>query len=134
MTAKNFTADLQGRPWSENPLILSDVSVDALGGKITMQQLRMPQHDPALLRLNHISSSELISAVNPKQFALSGPFDGALHDNPQWIIKDGWLHNPGPMTLRIDKDTADAVVNDNMTAGAAINWLRYGNRPVVDRG
>ncbi len=29
------------------------------------------------------------------------------------------------MTLRIDKDTADAVVKDNMTAGAAINWLRY---------
>jgi hypothetical protein len=29
------------------------------------------------------------------------------------------------MTLRIDKDTADAIVNDNMVAGAAINWLRY---------
>lgn len=130
VTAKNITADLQGAwPWSEeNPLILSDVSVDVLGGKVTMQQLRMPQHDPALVRINHISSSELISAVNPKQFALSGPFDGALPlwlDNPQWIIKDGWLHNPGPMTLRIDKDTADAVVNDNMAAGAAINWLRY---------
>ncbi|SCC04699.1 YdbH family protein [Kosakonia oryziphila] len=130
VTAKNITADLQGSwPWSEeNPLILSDVSVDMLGGKVTMQQLRMPQHDPALVRINHISSSELISAVNPKQFALSGPFDGALPlwlDNPQWIIKDGWLHNPGPMTLRIDKDTADAVVNDNITAGSAINWLRY---------
>ncbi|QEM91478.1 YdbH family protein [Kosakonia radicincitans] len=130
VTAKNITADLQGAwPWSEeNPLILSDVSVDMLGGKVTMQQLRMPQHDPALVRINHISSSELVSAVNPKQFALSGPFDGALPlwlDNPQWIIKDGWLHNPGPMTLRIDKDTADAVVNDNMAAGAAINWLRY---------
>ncbi|MCZ3381893.1 YdbH family protein [Kosakonia sp. SOY2] len=130
VTAKNITADLQGAwPWSEdNPLVLSDVSVDVLGGKVTMQQLRMPQHDPALLRLKHISASELISAVNPKQFALSGPFDGALPlwlDNPQWIIKDGWLHNPGPMTLRIDKDTADAVVKDNMAAGAAINWLRY---------
>ncbi|VEB59159.1 DctA-YdbH Dicarboxylate transport [Salmonella enterica subsp. enterica] len=31
----------------------------------------------------------------------------------------------GPMTLRIDKDTADAVVKDNVTAGSAINWLRY---------
>ncbi len=29
------------------------------------------------------------------------------------------------MTLRIDKDTADAIVKDNMAAGAAINWLRY---------
>jgi hypothetical protein len=33
--------------------------------------------------------------------------------------------NPGPMTLRLDKDTADALVADNVSAGAAINWLRY---------
>ena len=47
-----------------------------------MQQLRMPQHDPALLRVDNISSSELISAINPKQFALSGPISGAL---PFWL-------------------------------------------------
>ncbi len=29
------------------------------------------------------------------------------------------------MTLRLDKDTADALVADNVSAGAAINWLRY---------
>ncbi|EGH6872330.1 dicarboxylate transport family protein, partial [Salmonella enterica subsp. enterica serovar Enteritidis] len=65
---------------------------------------------------------------NPKQFAMSGPVSGALPlwlNNEKWIIKDGWLTNPGPMTLRIDKDTADAVVKDNVTAGSAINWLRY---------
>ncbi len=128
-TARNITADLQGDyPWSEaNPLLLTDVSVDLLGGKVTMQQLRMPQHDAALLRVNNISSSELISAINPKQFAMSGPFSGALPfwlDNNKWIIKDGWLTNSGPMTLRLDKDTADALVEDNSAAGA-INWLRY---------
>ena len=130
VTAHNFTADLQGSyPWSEDdPLLLSDVNVELLGGKLSMLQLRMPQHDPALLRVQNISTSELISAVNPKQFAMSGPVSGALPlwlDNEKWIIKDGWLTNPGPMTLRIDKDTADAVVKDNMAAGAAINWLRY---------
>ncbi|MRS13289.1 YdbH family protein [Enterobacteriaceae bacterium RIT691] len=130
VTAKNFTADLQGSyPWSEaDPLLLSDVNVELLGGKLSMLQLRMPQHDPALLRLHNISTSELVSAVNTKQFAMSGPLSGALPlwlDNDKWIIKDGWLTNPGPMTLRIDKDTADAVVQDNMAAGAAINWLRY---------
>jgi Dicarboxylate transport len=130
VTAQNFTADLQGSyPWSESsPLLLSDVNVDLLGGKLSMLQLRMPQHDPALLRVQNISSSELISAVNPKQFTMSGPVSGALPlwlDNEKWIIKDGWLTNPGPMTLRLDKDTADAVVDDNMVAGAAINWLRY---------
>ncbi|QKN82044.1 YdbH family protein [Scandinavium goeteborgense] len=130
VTASNFTADLQGSyPWDErNPLMLSDVNVDVLGGKLSMLQLRMPQHDPALLRVQNISSSELISAVNPKQFTMSGPVSGALPlwlNNEKWIIKDGWLTNPGPMTLRIDKDTADAVVEDNMVAGVAINWLRY---------
>lgn len=130
VTARNIAADLQGSyPWSEKtPLELSDVSIDVLGGKVTMRQLRLPQHDPALLRLQQISSSELITAINPKQFAMSGPFDGALPlwlDNNEWIIKDGWLHNPGPMTLRVDKDTADALVKDNIAAGAAINWLRY---------
>lgn len=130
VTARNLTADLQGSyPWSERaPLLLSDVNVDLLGGKLSMLQLRMPQHDPALLRVQNISSSELVSAVNTKQFAMSGPFNGALPlwlDNAQWIIKDGWFANAGPMTLRIDKDTADAVVKDNIAAGAAINWLRY---------
>lgn len=130
VTAKNVTADLQGTwPYSEaSPLQLSNVSVDILGGKLTMQQLRMPQHDPALLRLQNISTSELISAVNTKQFAMSGAMNGALPlwlNNDKWIIKDGWLNNPGPMTLRVDKDMADAIVEDNIAAGAAINWLRY---------
>lgn len=130
VTARHFRADLQGSyPWSEQePLQLSNVNVDVLGGKISMLQLRVPQHDAALLRVQNISTSELIGAINPKQFAMSGSVNGALPlwlNNDKWIIKDGWLTNPGPMTLRLDKDTADALVRDNMVAGSAINWLRY---------
>ncbi|WP_259461969.1 YdbH domain-containing protein, partial [Enterobacter sp. R1(2018)] len=130
VTAQNITADLEGwYPWSDTqPLTLSNVSVDVLGGKISMQQLRMPQRDAALLRLENISSSELVSAVNPKQFTMSGRVTGALPlwlNHPQWIIKDGWLTNPGTLTFRMDKDMADAIVANNMAAGAAINWLRY---------
>ncbi|MTD39624.1 YdbH family protein [Erwinia sp. CPCC 100877] len=128
--ARKLTADLQGwYPWSEErPLLLSDVSVDLLGGSLLMKQLRMPQRDPALLRLHNISSSELVSAVNPRQLALSGRIEGALpiwFNHPQWIVKDGWVTARGPLTLRLDKDMADAIVRDNVTAGAAINWLRY---------
>lgn len=130
VTATALRADLQGwYPWSEaRPLLLSDVSVNMLGGTIEMKQLRMPQHDPALLRLENLSTSELISAVHPKQFAVSGRINGALPlwlNHPQWIVKDGWLSNPGPLTLRLDKDMADAIVSDNVTARSAINWLRY---------
>ncbi|VFS92629.1 Dicarboxylate transport [Raoultella planticola] len=52
-------------------------------------------------------AGELVSAINIKQFAMSGAFNGALPlwlNNDKWIIKDGWLGNPGPMTLRLDKD------------------------------
>lgn len=127
---KNITADLEGAyPWSEqDPLLLSDVSVDVLGGQLKMLQLRMPQRDAALLRVENISSSELISTINPKQFTMSGRINGAMPiwlNHPQWIIKDGWLTNPGPLTLRLDKDMADAIVNDNIAAGVGINWLRY---------
>lgn len=130
VTAQKVTADLEGwYPWSDTrPLTLSNVSVDILGGKILMQQLRMPQRDAALLRLQNISSSELITAINPKQFTMSGRVTGALPlwlNHPQWIIKDGWLTNPGPLTFRMDKDMADAIVANNMVAGAAITWLRY---------
>ncbi|TNV19470.1 YdbH family protein [Buttiauxella sp. B2] len=130
VTSTNITADLEGwYPWSEKqPLTLSDVNVDILGGKLRMQQLRMPQHDAALLRLENISSSELITAVNPKQFTMSGRVNGGLPlwlNHPQWIIKDGWLSNPGPLTLRLDKDMADAIVENNIAAGVAVNWLRY---------
>ncbi|RPH20219.1 YdbH family protein [Buttiauxella warmboldiae] len=129
-TSTNLTADLEGwYPWSEaQPLMLSNVNADILGGKLHLQQLRMPQRDAALLRLENISSSELITAVNPKQFTLSGRVNGALPlwlNHPQWVVKDGWLTNPGPLTLRLDKDMADAIVKNNIAAGVAVNWLRY---------
>ena len=102
-----------------------------------MQQLRMPQHDPALLRLQNISSSELISAIKVKQFAVSGPFNGALPlwlDNDKWIIKDGWFSNPGPMTMRLDKDTADALVADNVSAGRPLTGCAIWKWPPRGRG
>ncbi len=49
---------------------------------------------------------------------MSGAVSGALPlwlENNQWIIHDGWLRNDGPMTLRLDKDTADALVADNVS-------------------
>ena len=130
VTATNLRANLQGWiPWSDShPLQLSNVSVEVLGGKVEMRQLRLPQHDAALLRLDNLSSSELVTAVHAKQLAVSGRISGGLPlwlNNPQWIVKDGWLTNPGPLTFRLDKDMADAIVRDNVTAGSAINWLRY---------
>lgn len=126
----NISADLQGSwPWSERtPLTLSNVSLDLLGGSLSMAQLRMPQHQPALIRLRQISLSELITALKPKQIALSGRINGELplwlKDSP-WLVKEGWIANDGPLTLRLDKQMADAIASNNIAAGAALDWLRY---------
>ncbi|PKH26773.1 hypothetical protein CIG19_02975 [Enterobacterales bacterium CwR94] len=127
---QNFTADLQGTyPWQENkPLTLSHVGVELLGGEMKMDKLAMPQHEAAVVTLRGIDMSRLIAAIKVNQFALSGKVNGELPlwlEHPQWLVKEGWIANDGPLTLRMDKEVADAISANNMAAGAALDWLRY---------
>lgn len=127
---QNATADLQGwYPWSSaKPLRLSNVNIDVLGGKLSMDSLQMPQTQAASVLIKHIEMSELVSAMKLKQLAMSGKIDGALPlwlNNSRWLVKGGWIANGGPLTLRMDKDMADAISSNNFAAGAAIDWLRY---------
>ena len=127
---QNITADLQGHfPWQERqPLTLSNVNLDLLGGHVSMPELRMPQHEPARVSLKEINLSRLVTAIKPKQFAMSGKVNGELPlwvNNPQWLIEKGWIANSGSLTFRMDKDMADAIVKNNIAAGVAMDWLRY---------
>ncbi|WP_367395513.1 YdbH family protein [Pantoea sp. Ep11b] len=127
---QNIRADLQGNwPWSEAaPLTLQNVSLDLLGGQITLPALRMPQHEPARVSLRNISLSRLVTALKPKQFAMSGNVNGELPlwlNNPRWLIEKGWIANSGALTFRLDKDMADAITRNNVATGAALDWLRY---------
>ncbi|QHM75429.1 hypothetical protein C7M52_01383 [Mixta theicola] len=124
------TADLQGSwPWDErSPLTLSNVNIALLDGSLTMPQLRLPQHQAAVVRLNNISLSELITALKVKQVALSGRINGELPlwlNHSPWLVKDGWIANSGGLTLRLDKQMADAIAKNNIATGAALDWLRY---------
>lgn len=126
----NITADLQGwYPWNtRQPLRLTDVSVDVLGGQLSLLRLEMPQREAATLRLKNISMSELVTAIKPKQIAMSGHINASLPlwlDNPHWLVKGGWIANNGPLTVRLDKDFADTLAASNIAAGAAMDWLRY---------
>ncbi|MGE9550117.1 YdbH family protein [Erwinia amylovora] len=127
---QNITADLQGwYPWNaRQPLRLSNVGVDVLGGKMSLTSLQMPQTEAATLRLKNISMSELVTAIRPKQIAMSGHINAALPlwlNDSRWLVKEGWIANSGPLTVRLDKDFADALSASNMAAGAAMDWLRY---------
>jgi hypothetical protein len=127
---QNITADLQGTyPYSDPaPLTLSNVGMDALNGHISLSALRMPQHDAAVLKLDKVDLSALFTALKPKQFAMSGRVDGELPlylNHPKWLVHNGWIANSGMLTLRLDKDMADAIGSNNLATGAAIDWLRY---------
>lgn len=127
---QNITADLQGwYPWhARQPLLLSNVGVDVLGGKLSLESLQMPQTAAATIRLNNISLSELVTAMKPKQIAMSGHINGELPlwlNHSRWLVKEGWIANNGPLTVRMDKDFADAIASNNIAAGAATDWLRY---------
>ncbi|MFZ1875113.1 MAG: YdbH family protein [Chania sp.] len=127
---QNITADLQGTyPYSEaQPLTLSNVGVDILDGHISLSALRLPQHDAAVLKLDKVDLSALFTALNPKQFAMSGRVNGELPlylNHPKWLVRDGWIANDGLLTLRLDKDMADAIGSNNLATGFAIDWLRY---------
>ncbi|HEJ9093774.1 YdbH family protein [Serratia odorifera] len=127
---QNITADLQGTyPYSERmPLTLSNLGVDMLNGRISLSALRFPQHDAAVLKLDNVDLSALFTVLKPKQFAMSGRVDGELPlylNHPKWLVRNGWIANAGTLTLRLDKDMADAIASNNLATGAAIDWLRY---------
>ncbi|EEQ11432.1 hypothetical protein ymoll0001_20020 [Yersinia mollaretii ATCC 43969] len=127
---QNITADLQGSyPYSEEtPLTLSNVGMDILKGHMSLSALRLPQHDAAVLKLKGIDLSELFTVLQPKQFAMSGKVNGELPlylNNPQWLVRNGWMANDGMVTLRLDQELANQIGDSNIAAGAAIDWLRY---------
>lgn len=127
---RNITADLQGwYPWNTGqPLHLSNVGIDLLGGTMRMENLSMPQTQAATLCIKGISMSELITAIQPKQIAISGHINAVLPlwlDNARWLVKGGWITNSGLLTVRLDKNFADTIADNNIAAGAAIDWLRY---------
>ncbi|HDL8285455.1 TPA: YdbH family protein [Yersinia enterocolitica] len=127
---QNITADLQGTyPYSEQtPLTLSHVGMDILKGHLSLSALRLPQHDAAVLKLKAIDLSELFTVLKPKQLAMSGKVNGELPlylNNPQWLVRNGWIANDGTVTLRLDPDLANSIGESNLVAGAAIDWLRY---------
>ncbi|AJJ64186.1 YdbH family protein [Yersinia aldovae] len=127
---QNITADLQGTyPYSEGaPLTLSNVGMDILNGHMSLSALRLPQHDAAVLKLNAIDLSALFTVLQPKQFAMSGKVNGELPlylNNPQWLVRNGWIANDGMVTLRLDPDLANSISESNLVAGTAIDWLRY---------
>lgn len=127
---QNISADLQGYyPYSDKaPLVLSNVGVDMLGGHAGFEALRFPRPMSAVLKLRGVDLSELFTALKPKQFAMSGKVDGELPlylDDPHWLVRDGWIDNASLLTLRLDPQMADAIAENNMVGGAAIDWLRY---------
>lgn len=126
----DIKADLQGYyPYDDTyPLELSGVSLDILGGQVTMPSLTIPQKTAAVIKLDKLNTGPLINTLKVTQFALEGSISGELPfyiDNPQWIVHNGWVENDEPLTLNLDNQFVESVSENNISAGTAINWLDY---------
>ncbi|MBD2800480.1 YdbH family protein [Xenorhabdus sp. M] len=127
---QNVTADLQGfyPSTDKQPLELTNVHVDILDGKLEMNKLRFPQKAPAVVRFSKLNLSKLFGVLKVKQLAMSGKISGELSvllNDKDWIIQRGWVSNEGYLTLRLDKDTVDSIGKNDLSAGVAMDWLRY---------
>ncbi|MBE8595086.1 YdbH family protein [Xenorhabdus sp. BG5] len=127
---QNVTADLLGYypATDERPLTLTNVNVDMLDGKLAMDQLQIPQKEAAVLRFNKLNLSKLFGVLKVKQMAMSGKIYGELPvllNDKRWIIQRGWVSNEDYLTLRLDKDTVDSIGKNDLSAGMAMDWLRY---------
>ncbi len=110
------------------PLTLTGMNMETLGGSVYLTPLRLPQRDAALLKVKSIEMSQLITALKPKQFAVSGRVSGELPlqlEDPRGYIRRGWIASDSVMALRLDEQFANAIASRNLATGAAINWLRY---------
>ncbi|MFP1728745.1 YdbH family protein [Lonsdalea quercina] len=127
---QNIRADVFGAyPYSDrHPLTLAGVEMGLLRGKVSLTPLRFPQHDAALLRMDGVETSELMTAINVKKVALSGRVSGVLPINfnhPTMLVQNGRVTNDGALTLRLDKDLADELAQSDMVSAALVRWLRY---------
>ncbi|MCY0799597.1 YdbH family protein [Providencia rettgeri] len=126
----DIKADLSGSypPTDSAPLKLTNVGFKTLGGNISMDLLRWPQTQASTIKLRQIELSQLFTILKVSQFAVSGKVNGELPfylNNPEWIVKNGWMENSGPLTLRLDTQFVDSIREDNISAGSAMSWLQY---------
>lgn len=128
---RNIAADLDGYypATTQFPIELRAVNIDLLGGAVRLAKLRWPQIAPAILTIDRIDLSQLLTRLRTSsQVAMSGKISGQLPfflDNPDWIVKEGWLINSGNITLRLGKELVDSIGENNLSARVAMAWLRY---------
>jgi hypothetical protein len=130
VTLSHLAMDLQGYyPYDrDRPLMLTQASVDALGGHIRLSPFSLPQREAAVLSLNSIEMSSLMAVLKIHQISLSGKLSGELplqFGDPSGYIHHGWLANDHFLTLRLDKQFADEIGRRNPATGAAVSLLRY---------
>ncbi len=83
-----------------------------------MDLLRWPQTQASTIKLKQIELSQLFTILKVSHL-LPGKVNGELpYLNNPWIVKDGWLENSGPLTLRLDTQFVDSIREDNISGSA----------------
>ncbi|WP_119711053.1 intermembrane phospholipid transport protein YdbH family protein [Arsenophonus endosymbiont of Aleurodicus floccissimus] len=100
-----------------------------LGGAVRLAKLCWQQIAPVILTIDRIDLSQLLTRLRTTtQVAMSGKISGQLPfflNNPDWIVKEGWLANSGNITLRLGKELVDSIGENHLSVRVAMAWLRY---------
>lgn len=91
---RHISVKLQGHyPWHrQQPLSLTHLHVDLLGGELEVDKFSLPQHTPAFLRLNQIELSKVLALLQYNQLEMVGKVNADLPfwiENSPCIICDG---------------------------------------------
>lgn len=111
---QNIQAKVSGHiPHSvTKPLMLKQLSMELLGGTMTVEQFQLPQTQLAHLHLDNIDSTELLSSMQYSQVDLRGRFNAVLpfyfEGNPCYVC-DGYISQTGESHLKFTKELISAI-------------------------
>lgn len=103
---------------AKKPLKLKQLSMELLGGLLTIEQLALPQQQQALLKLEEISFEEILKLLKYQQIDLKGKANATL---PFWLsgkpcyICDGLLTQAGSSSLKFTPELLEAMKSSGYT-------------------
>lgn len=111
---KNVSLQLQGHyPWTrKQPLSLSKLHLNLLGGELDVDKFSLPQHNAAYLRLNNIELSEVLDFMQYNQLEMTGKVNAKLPfwiENSPCIVCDGIIEQGSDWRIHLSDELIEKI-------------------------
>lgn len=109
-----------------NPLTLSELSVDLLGGQLSVNQLALPQRKAANLNLHHIDLEKVLKLLQYNQLAMKGRVNVVF---PFWlqgkkcVICDGKISQSEAVNIKLTDEIAEGLKQGGLTESILVDVI-----------